>query len=149
MEKASKSSEVEVQFELPDGQVITIGNERFRCPELLFDTSLIGKEYTGVGEAVYKSIMDADIDVRKELYGNIILSGGTTMLSGLSERIHKEVTDRCPPSMKVKVIAQPERKFMVWIGGSVMASLSTFQSMWITKADYDEVGPNIVHRKCF
>ena len=92
--------------------------------------------------------MDADIDVRKELYGNIILSGGTTMLSGLSERIHKEVTDRCPASMKVKVIAQPERKFMVWIGGSVMASLSTFQSMWITKADFDEVGPNIVHRKC-
>lgn len=71
------------------------------------------------------------------------------MLSGLSERIHKEVTDRCPASMKVKVIAQPERKFMVWIGGSVMASLSTFQSMWITKADFDEVGPNIVHRKCF
>ena len=71
------------------------------------------------------------------------------MLSGLSERIQKEVSDRCRPSMKVKVIAQPDREFMVWIGGSVIASLSTFQSMWITKADYDEVGPNIVHRKCF
>lgn len=102
-----------------------------------------------MGEAVYNSIIKSDVDVRKELYGNVILSGGTTMLSGLSERIHKEVSVRCPPTMKVKVIAQPERKFMVWIGGSVMASLSTFQSMWITKADYDEVGPNIVHRKCF
>ncbi len=50
---------------------------------------------------------------------------------------------------KIKIIAPPERKYSVWIGGSILASLSTFQTMWITKAEYDEAGPQIVHRKCF
>lgn len=148
-EKFSKSSASEVSFELPDGQVINIGNQQFRGPELLFKPDFEGKENEGAHEMTYSSIMACDIDVRKDLYSNIILSGGTTMLTGLPERINKEVTARCPPAMKVKVIAQPERKFMVWIGGSVMAALSTFQAMWISKQEYDEVGASIVHRKCF
>lgn len=54
-----------------------------------------------------------------------------------------------PSTMKVKIIAPPERKYSVWIGGSILASLSTFQQMWISKSEYDEAGPSIVHRKCF
>lgn len=50
---------------------------------------------------------------------------------------------------KVKIVAPPERKYSSWIGGSILASLSTFQQMWISKQDYDESGPSIVHRKCF
>lgn len=50
--------------------------------------------------------------------------------------------------VKTRVVAPPERKFSVWIGGSILSSLSTFATMWINKDDYDEVGPNIVHRKC-
>ncbi len=149
MEAFSKSSSGEVNYELPDGQTITIGNELFRGPEHLFNPEYIGKEYKGMGEATYASIMACDIDVRKDLYGNIILSGGTTCLNGLPERVNKEVVKRCPAAMKVKVVAQPERKFMVWIGGSVMAALSTFQAMWISKQEFDEVGAGIVHRKCF
>ena len=83
----------------------------------MFDASVIGKKYLGAGKAVYKSIMDTDIDLRREFYSNIILSGGTTLLPGISERIYREVTDRCSISKRVKVIAQPERKFSAWIGG--------------------------------
>ena len=93
--------------------------------------------------------MKCDIDIRKELYSNIVLSGGTTMYSGIADRMQKEMTSLVPSTMKTKIIAAPERKYSVWIGGSILASLSTFQSMWITKQEYDDAGPSIVHRKCF
>jgi actin-related protein len=149
MEKASQGSELEKQYELPDGQVITIGNERFRCAEVLFKPSLIGKEIEGVHRTTYDSIMKCDVDIRKDLYGNIVLSGGTTMFDGVADRMQKEITDLAPPSMKIKIVAPPERKYSVWIGGSILSSLSTFQQMWISKQEYDESGPAIVHRKCF
>jgi len=93
--------------------------------------------------------MKCDLDIRKDLYANIVLSGGTTMFPGISERMHKEITALAPAAIKVKIVAPPERKYSVWIGGSILASLSTFQSMWISKEEYDESGPSIVHRKCF
>jgi actin-related protein len=93
--------------------------------------------------------MKCDVDIRKELYGNVVLSGGTTMYPGISERLHKELTLLAPAAIKVKVVAPPERKYSVWIGGSILSSLSTFQQMWITKEEYDDSGPSIVHRKCF
>lgn len=71
------------------------------------------------------------------------------MFPGIPERLSKEVTALAPSTMKIKVVAPPERKFSVWIGGSILSSLSTFQAMWITRAEYDESGPSIVHRKCF
>eukprot|EP00663_Eupelagonemidae_sp_cell21sb_P004112 gene4113-5737_t len=95
------------------------------------------------------SIMKCDIDVRKDLYANIVLSGGTTMYEGIADRLSKEVTNLAPNSMKIKVVAPPERKYSVWIGGSILSSLSTFQSMWVKKEEYDESGPGIVHKKCF
>merc|ERR1711915_424995 len=149
MSKAETSSEVEVDYELPDGQVITVGNERFRCPEALFQPSMIGLEAVGVHETTYNSIMKCDVDIRKDLYGNIVLSGGSTMFAGIGERMTKEITALAPSTMKIKVVAPPERKYSVWIGGSILSSLSTFQQMWITKGEYDESGPTIVHRKCF
>ena len=88
-------------------------------------------------------------DSRKDLYGNIVMSGGSTMYPGISDRMQKEITALAPSSMKVKIVAPPERKYSVWIGGSILASLSTFQQMWISKQEYDEAGPSIVHRKCF
>ena len=68
---------------------------------------------------------------------------------GFGDRVNKEVTSLCPSTMKVKVLTAPERKYSVWIGGSILSSLSTFQQMWISKEEYDECGPAIVHRKCF
>lgn len=140
---------LEKTYELPDGQLIAIGADRFRCAEVLFRPSLIGMEAPGIHETAFNSIMRCDVDIRKDLYGNIVMSGGSTLFPGIGDRMTKEVTALAPPSMKIKVVAPPERKYSVWIGGSILASLSTFQQMWITKAEYDEAGPSIVHRKCF
>ena len=110
--------------------------------------------------------MKCDIDIRKDLYANTVLSGGklasvdrvfdrmyacvgTTMYPGIADRMQKEITSLAPSTMKIKIIAPPERKYSVWIGGSILASLSTFEQMWISKQEYDESGPSIVHRKCY
>ena len=146
--RTSASSSNLKKFKLPDGQMITIGNEGFRCPEALFNPSLLGMDYVGVHEMVYHSIMKCDMSMRKDLYANIVVAGGSTLFSGFADRLCKELAALAPPTMKVKVVAPPERKFSVWIGGSILASLSTFKPMWITKKEYDEEGPSIIHRKC-
>merc|ERR1712136_77628 len=146
MATAASSSSIEKSYELPDGQICTVGNERFRCPESMFRPSFLGMEVVGIHEGCFNGIMKCDIDIRKDLYANTVLSGGSTMYPGIADRMQKEITALAPSTMKIKIIAPPERKYSVWIGGSILASLSTFQSMWITKADYDEAGPSIVHR---
>lgn len=100
-----------------------------------------GKEYDGIHEMVFKCINTCDIDVRKSLYENIVMSGGTTMFPGIAERLTKELVALSPSSMKIRVTAPPERKYSVWIGGSLLSSLATFNTMWITKQEYDETGP--------
>jgi len=149
MMATNESSDKEKTYELPDGNVITLGNERFRCPEVLFQPSFIGKEASGIHDTTFQCIMKCDVDIRRDLYANIVLSGGTTMFQGIGERMTKELTALAPSTVKIKVIAPPERKYSVWIGGSILSSLSTFQQMWISKQEYDESGPTIVHQKCF
>jgi len=145
---AEQSSEIEKNYELPDGQVITIGAERFRCPEVLFKPSFIGMEKDGVDILTNDTINKCDVDIRRDLYGNIVMSGGTTMFKDIDKRMEKEISALAASTMKVKIIAPPERKYSVWIGGSILSSLSTFEDMWIKKEEYDESGPSIVHRKC-
>ena len=104
----------------------------------MFQPSFLGMESAGIHETTYNSIMKCDVDIRKDLYGNVVLSGGTTMFPGIADRMQKELTALAPSTMKIKIIAPPERKYSVWIGGSILASLSTFQQMWISKEEYDE-----------
>lgn len=146
---APNNSSLEKEYELPDGQVISVGQERFQCPEALFKPEMLGNEMTGMHQTTYNSIMKTDIDIRKDLYNNMVMSGGTTMFEGIANRVQKEVESLAPPSMKIKVVAPPERQYSVWIGGSILSSLSTFQQMWVAKGEYEEMGPGIVHRKCF
>jgi actin beta/gamma 1 len=149
MSTAAVTTEIERVYELPDMSVINVGNERFRCPEALFQPSLLGREDRGIHDCTYQTIMKADMDIRKDLYANVVLSGGSTMFRGIDKRMKKELESLAPSTMKIKVVAPPERKFSVWIGGSILASLGTFQAMWISKAEFEESGPSIVHRKCF
>jgi len=92
--------------------------------------------------------MKCDVNIRQDLYKNIVLSGGNTTFPGIADRLRKEITSLAPSAMKINIIERPERKSSTWIGGSILASLSTFQDMWISKQDYDEFGPTIVHHKC-
>ncbi|CAI2372170.1 unnamed protein product [Moneuplotes crassus] len=148
LKKAGEGGELEESYALPDGRPLKISTQRFQCPEFLFQPDLGGRECKSVHQLTYDSIMTCDLDVRKDLYANIILSGGTTMFPGLGERLYKEMKDLAPQTMKVKVIASPDRKYAVWRGGSTLAKLSTFAGMWVTKEDYAEFGESIVHRKC-
>jgi len=146
---SSSNSALEKEYELPDGQTITVGAERFQCPEALFKPELLGNEMTGMHRTAYSSIMKTDIDIRKDLYSNAVMSGGSTMFAGIANRVQREIEALAPKSIKVKVIAPPERQYSVWIGGSILSSLSTFQAMWIDRAEFEEAGPSVVHRKCF
>ncbi|CAF1140669.1 unnamed protein product [Rotaria sordida] len=145
---AKHSNIIEKKYELPDGQRITIGNERFRCSEAIFTPTIIGQRELGIAELLYDSIMKCDIDIRSIFYSNSLLSGGTTMFPGFADRMQKEMTKLAPPNRRIRIVAAPDRKLSAWIGGSILGSLSTFQRMWITKEEYNESGPSIVHRKC-
>ena len=150
LKDSQNSSKLEKSYEMPDGKVIQVNSERFRVPEILFNPSLAGRELSanGVHDAVYQTISKCDVDLRRDLYNNVVLSGGTTFFDGMGERMQKELTALVPSSIKVRVIAAPERKYMVWIGGGMLAQLSSFQDCWITKEEYEESGAEIVHRKC-
>ena len=107
----------------------------------MFQPSFLGMEACGIHETTYNSIMECDVDITKDLYPNTVMSGATTMYPGIADRMQKEITALAPSTIKIKIIAPPERKYSVWIGGSILASLSTFQQMWISKQEYDNADP--------
>lgn len=147
--EAEQSSIHNAVYELPDGTTFTMGSQRFRAPEVLFQPNLVGLSCYGIHELILATLMRCDTDLRKELYQNICLSGGTAMIPGLPERLHKELTNLAPATVKIKVDAAAEGKYSAWIGGSIFASLSSFQCMLIGRDEYEEYGPSIVNRKCF
>lgn len=148
MKEFEKGDSKFTEYEMPDGLIVKIGSQQIKCPEALFKPQLLGKDFGGVHQTSYSCVQKCDVDLRRALLQNIILSGGTTMFPGLSDRLTKEISQLAPSSVKVKVVAPNERKFTVWIGGSVLSSIATFQTMWITRQEFDENGAVIVHRKC-
>lgn len=134
------------EFKLPDGNILRLGTERFRAPEILFDPEIIGSEYSGIHQVVVDAINRVDLDLRKSLFGNIVLSGGSTLTRGFGDRLLSEIRRLAVKDVKIKIFAPPERKYSTWIGGSILASLSTFRKMWVSAEEYQE-DPDIIHRK--
>lgn len=164
----NQNNELFSTYKLPDGHEIQLGVERFRAPEILFNPQLIGDESPGLHELTSLAISKTDLDLRPILYQNIILSGGNTLLQNFGDRMLKELKELQQPQqedsktsiwnknvlndvyntkMKVKIYAPPERKYSTWIGGSILAGLSTFKKMWVTSEEYHE-NPDIIHIKC-
>ncbi|WXG43048.1 MAG: actin family protein [Promethearchaeati archaeon SRVP18_Atabeyarchaeia-1] len=148
MKLAEKVAEMQKEYVLPDGEKVVIGAERFLAPEVFFNPGVIGMEATPLDESIVDSIRKCDVDLRRELYANIVLSGGSTMFPGLKERLEKEIKELTPEEVDVKIIAPPERQYSVWMGGSILSSLKTFQKLWITNKEYKEQGSSVIHR-CF
>jgi len=143
---SKKVAGMEKSYMLPDGETISIGVERFLAPECFFNPAVIGKELEPLDDMIVRAISDCDVDLRRELYGNIVLSGGSTMFPGVKERLIREVKDQIAESIDVRIIAPPERMYSVWIGGSILGSLKTFHRMWLTRQEYKELGPEASHR---
>jgi actin-like protein 6A len=164
-------------FELPDGNTLELSNERFYVPEHLFaprcsnlletdlrhdfDQNIGGPQsssFKGLHHLVQESVESCDVSLRKELYSNIILSGGHTLYAGLANRLAKELSDLLNGTSantsalihRVKILGSTpsERRFAPWLGGSVLASLGTFHQMWISKQEYLEQGQRLLHAKC-
>lgn len=136
-------------YELPDGQMLMLGAERFRCAEELFQPELVGRDVLGLHQCVAQAAADCEADLRRELFGHVCLSGGTSMLPGLARRLTQEVTNVAPSGVRVNVFAPADRLHGVWTGGSLLASLDSFQDMWVTRSDYAEHGAAGVCGRCF
>jgi len=137
------------KYELPDGTVLSIGSARWRAPEILFKPSLIGAEYGGIQDCIFDCINKCDLDLRRNLYKEIVLTGGTTQTKNFGRRLVTELQDKVAKKAKIKVYAPMNRNFIAWIGGSLLATLVGFRPMWVTKADHDECGASILFRKSF
>jgi len=136
-------------YTLPDGNTLEIGQARFRAPEILFRPDIIGEECEGLHEVLMHSIQKSDMDLRKMLYQNIVLSGGSTLFKGFGDRLLSEIKKHVAKDMKIRIAAPQERLYSTWMGGSILASLDTFKRMWISKREFDEEGLRVVHRKTF
>ncbi|KAM7538490.1 hypothetical protein Aperf_G00000077195 [Anoplocephala perfoliata] len=148
-QRAQGDPTFERQYEMPDGQFIHISTERFQSPEVLFTPELIGREIAGCHEAAHQVIESCEIDLRRSMYRNIVLSGGSTMFEGIIPRLEMEISRQAARNVKVKVIGTEKRNFAAWIGASILGSLNAFSDMIVTKEEYAEMGPGIIHRKCF
>lgn len=137
-------------YVLPDGNQVEVGSvPRTRAPEILFRPDIIGCEFEGIHEVLVYSITKSDLDLRKVLYQNIVLSGGSTLFKGFGERLLHEVKKIAPRDVKIRISAPQERLYSTWIGGSILASLDTFKRMWVSKKEFEEEGSRAIHRKTF
>ena len=153
----SKASLASYEYKLPDGTEITLSHELYQCTEKFFQPRLFDQllacEYDEpLPKAVFKSIMSCGMDSRKNLVSNIVLAGGSTVFRGFEKRLEFELkaTGMFNQGMSkfVKVKAPLDRCNSIWIGGATLASMSTFEERWITGQDYDEMGAEILKRKC-
>ncbi|KAJ8774853.1 hypothetical protein K2173_018112 [Erythroxylum novogranatense] len=151
--KTQRSSGTE-QHTLPDGQVITIGKERFTVGEALFQPSILGLETHGIVEQLVHAISTVSSENHRQLLENTVLCGGITSMPGFEDRFQKE-SSLCSSAIRPSLVKPPEympdklTQYSAWVGGAILAKVVFPQNQHVTKGDYDETGPSIVHRKCF
>ncbi|BBN12521.1 actin-related protein 7, plant [Marchantia polymorpha subsp. ruderalis] len=145
-----------VEHTLPDGKVIYLGRERYAVGEALFQPSLLGIEEYGIAEQMLRSVSSCvPAENHRQLVENIVLCGGTSAMSGFESRFQKEAMLLGTPSIRPSLIKPPEYmpdntlRYSAWMGGAILAKVVFPQNQHITKAEYDETGPTIVHRKCY
>lgn len=140
--KARESSSLTVSHELPDGTVIELNEERFKCAEVLFDPSKIGLEIDGIHENTCLAIRRSDLDLRRTMYENIVLVGGSSLLEGLDTRLTQELIHLAPANMKIQVVKPEKSELLPWIGMSLYAAFYglTSSDHWISREMYDEYG---------
>jgi centractin len=133
-------------YRLPDGSRLSLAGEPTRACEVLFRPSLVGLECAGVADAIALALSRTDLDLRRAALSGIVLSGGATATRGFAARLLADVRASAPQDAKVKVWAPSDRKTLTWVGGSILASLSTFKEMWVTRAQWEEEGPRALGR---
>lgn len=137
----------ETEYQLPDGQLIHLKEQRYQASEILFQPNLVGRELLSVAELAHESIQACAMSARKELCSNIVLIGGTARIPGFKERFEREFVAIANMNVKVKVTLAPEH--CGWTGGAVFASFSQFPSLVISKEEYDESGPSVIRCRRF
>lgn len=135
----------ERNYELPDGQIIQLGTERISAPEIM--VSLHKKDGVGVPKLIQDAISGCDSELHQELWKNVVVSGGNSMFPNFSSRLRQELSS-VAAHLEARVVCPPERKYSAWIGGSLLASLDSFESLAVSKAKYDEFGSIVVIPKC-
>ena len=145
----NKETHENTELELPDGNKILLGKEKFTATEILFNPNELNSELTGYPQMIADSIKKTDMNLRREFYANILLGGGNSDIKNFNERLKKEISNLIPSNIfnYLRINAQIERKYSAWIGASVVCSSGTFQQMWISKNDYEEIGAHVIHKK--
>ena len=133
---------------LPDGSALQLGNLSVKVPETIFRPETFGLTNPGIHEVIYDCIIKNDLDVRRQLCHNLVISGGNTLFSNYNERLQRELGYLLPSILKTRCVTVSDRLYSQWLGGAIVSALSIFQPMWITRAEYDECGPSVIHRKC-
>lgn len=145
---AGQSEHLERTLQLPDGtDIVAASSERFRCPEALFQPSLLGWESAGIHDLAFQAVSKCELDIQKGLCSNVVLSGGTMCLQGVQERMQKELTTLVPPSLLVKVQRPDAPADAAFAGGSLLASLRGVHRKWVTREQYEEHGASIIHER--
>lgn len=132
---------------LPDGEQLP-ASVRLTAAESVFMPELADSISPGPHELAFESLLRTDNDLRREFVNNMVISGGNTAFANYNERLQKEMSMLLPGILKVKCHNLPERSHSVWYGGAIVSSLAQFRAMWVTRADYEEIGPGVVSRKC-
>ncbi|ACY14221.1 actin family protein [Haliangium ochraceum] len=145
-EAARNADSVEATYLLPNGETLVLGNERFRCPEVLFHPDLLGWESPGLTDAVCNAIMKCDPSLQAELFGNIVVTGGGSLFPGLSERLQRELEQRAPAEAPVHLLTRDDRRHLPWKGAARFARDAQFAGFALTRQAYERHGAELIYQ---